>query len=78
MFLYIDISAVSYVIPLIAGIAVAIGSWFYIRFRKAKSKISKTLGIDENAGKEVEGDIVINDEEQGAETTSETSEEKKD
>ena len=78
MFLYIDISAVSYVIPLIAGIAVAIGSWFYIRFRKAKSKISKTLGIDENAGKEVEGDIVINDEEQEAETTPETSEEKKD
>ena len=78
MFLYIDISAVSYVIPLIAGIAVAIGSWFYIRFRKAKSKISKTLGIDENAGKEVEGDIVINDEEQEAETTPEASEEKKD
>jgi|GEM_PF-1639668 len=62
MFLYIDISAVSYVIPLIAGIAVAVGSWFYIHFRRAKSKISHKLGIDENAGKEVEDDIVINDE----------------
>ena len=59
MFLYIDISSVSYVIPLIAGVAVGIGSWVYVRYRKAKSKISKMLGIDENAGKEVEGDVAL-------------------
>lgn len=59
---YIDISSVSYVLPIVVGIAVAIGSWVYIHFRRAKSKISKTLGIDENAGKEVEEDIVISDE----------------
>ena len=63
MVAYIDISSVSYVIPLVVGIAVAIGSWVYIHFRRAKSKISKKLGIDENAGKEVEDDIVITDEE---------------
>ena len=62
--LYIDISAVSYAIPLIAGVAVGIGSWVYFHFRKAKSKVAKTLVIDENAGKEVEEDIVINDEEE--------------
>ncbi|MBP5207046.1 MAG: hypothetical protein J6330_01155 [Clostridia bacterium] len=62
MLLYIDISAFSYAIPLIAGVAVGIGSWLFLRFRKAKQKVSKTLGIDENAGKEVEDDIVINDE----------------
>ena len=61
MLLYIDISAVSYVIPLIAGVAVAVGSWFYLRFRRAKAKVSKTLGIDENAGKEVEEDVVVTD-----------------
>lgn len=66
MLSYIDISAVSYAIPLIAGIAVAIGSWVYLHFRRAKSKVSKTLGIDENAGKEVEEDIVIKDEEDTA------------
>lgn len=60
---YIDISSVSYVLPIVVGIAVAIGSWVYIHFRRAKSKISKKLGIDENAGKEVEDDIVISDEE---------------
>lgn len=70
MIAYIDISSVSYVLPIVVGIAVAIGSWVYIHFRRAKSKISKKLGIDENAGKEVEDDIVISDEE-----TDETSDE---
>ena len=31
-------------------------------WRKVKKKVSKKLGIDENAGKEVEEDIVISDE----------------
>ncbi len=61
MLSYIDISAVSYVIPLIAGVAVAVGSWVYLHFRRAKAKVSKTLGIDENAGKEVEEDVVVSD-----------------
>jgi hypothetical protein len=62
MRLYIDPSAVSYVIPAIAGVAVVVGSWLFLHFRRAKSKVSKKLGIDENAGKEVEEDIVIKDE----------------
>ena len=75
MLLYIDIGAVSYLIPLIAGVAVAVGSWIYLHFRHAKSKVSKTLGIDENAGKEVEGDIVINDEAAQTEQTEEQEKE---
>lgn len=64
MLLYIDPSAVSYIIPAVAGVAVAVGSTVFLLFRRAKSKVSKKLGIDENAGKEVEEDIVIkNDEE---------------
>lgn len=63
MLLYIDISAVSFIIPSVAAIAVAVGSFVYLRVRRAKSKVSKALGIDENAGKEVEEDLVINDEE---------------
>lgn len=62
MRLYIDISSVSYIIPAIAGIAVVIGSTVYLLFRRAKSKVSKKLGIDENAGKEVEEDVVIKDD----------------
>lgn len=68
MLLYIDISAVSTIVPIIAGIAVAIGSWVYLRYRRAKSKVTKTLGIDENAGKEVEEDIILTDD--AAETES--------
>lgn len=79
---YIDISSVSYVLPIVVGIAVAIGSWVYIHFRRVKSKISKKLGIDENAGKEVEDDIVISDEETVEETAEseavETTEENSD
>ena len=76
MLLYIDISAVSYVIPLIAGIVVVISSSVYLVYRKVKSKISKKLGIDENAGKEVEDDVVINDEEvEETENKSEPAEE---
>ena len=74
MLLYIDISAVSYVIPLIVGVAVAVGSWFYLRFRRAKAKVAKTLGIDENAGKEVEEDVVITDPEANGTGTVSTPE----
>ena len=62
--LYIDPSAVSYIIPAIAGVAVVVGSWLYLHFRRAKSKVEKKLGIDENAGKEVEEDVVIKDDEE--------------
>lgn len=72
MRLYIDPSAVTYVIPAIAGVAVVVGSWLFLHFRRAKSKVSKKLGIDENAGKEVEEDIVIKEEEKTKEKPSDT------
>ena len=82
MLLYIDASAVSIIIPAIAGVAVGVGSWLFLRFRRAKSKVSKKLGIDENAGKEVEGDVVIIDDENAdadpEKTEKAEAEEKKD
>ena len=58
---YIDPSVMTYVIQAVAGIAIAIGAFVGIYFRKAKNKINKKLGIDENKNKEVETDeIVIN------------------
>jgi len=56
---YIDPSVMTYVIQAVAGIAIAIGAAVGIYFRKAKNKISKTLGIDENKNKEVESDDII-------------------
>lgn len=63
---YIDPSSVSIVISSIAGVAVAIGATVTILWRKAKKKVANVLHIDENANKEVEDDLVVNDEELNA------------
>ena len=56
---YIDPSAATYLIQVIAGIVFAAAAVLGIYFRKAKKKINKTLNIDENKGKEVESDEII-------------------
>ncbi len=63
--LYLDTSTVTVLITSISGVAVAVGAAAVIFFRKAKKKIAKTLHLDENAGKEVEEEIVLaNDDEE--------------
>lgn len=60
---YLDPSVMTYTIQIVAGIVVAIGAVVGIYWRKAKKKVQDKLGIDENAKKEVEEDIVeITDE----------------
>ncbi|MCQ2430743.1 MAG: hypothetical protein MJ192_10490 [Clostridia bacterium] len=59
---YLDPSVVSYTIQAVAGIVIAAGAVFFVWWRKVKKKVSDKLGIDENAGKEVEGDLVINED----------------
>ncbi len=56
---YIDPSVMTYVIQAVAGVAIAVGAALGIYFRKAKKKMQDKLGIDENAGKEVESDEII-------------------
>lgn len=53
---YIDPSVSTYLIQAIAAVVVAVGGALGIYFRKAKKKVQDKLGIDENAGKEVESD----------------------
>ena len=60
---YIDPSVMTYMIQVVAGIAVAVGAVVGIYFRKAKKKVSEKLGIDENQNKEVESDDFIEEEE---------------
>ena len=55
---YIDPSVTTYIIQAVAGIVVAIGAVVGIYFRRAKKKINKKLGIDENRNKEVESDDI--------------------
>jgi hypothetical protein len=61
---YIDPSITTYVIQAIAGVAVAVGAFVTIYWRRAKKKVNKTLGIDENAKKETEEEIVEFDTEE--------------
>ena len=55
---YIDPSVMTYVIQVVAGIVVAVGAVVGVYWRKAKKKVQDKLGIDVNAKKEVEEDIV--------------------
>lgn len=59
---YIDPSVMTYMIQVIAGIAVAVGAVAGVFFRKAKKKVNEKLGIDENKNKEVESDDILIDE----------------
>ncbi len=56
---YLDPSVMTYVIQAGVGIVVAVGAAVGIYWRKARRKINDKLGVDENANKEVEEDIVI-------------------
>ena len=72
---YLDPSVMTYAIQIIAGIVVAVGAVVGICWRKAKKKVSDKLGIDEDAKKEKEEDIVMTDAE-GTETGSQVEETK--
>ena len=55
---YIDPSVMTYTVQIIAGVAVAVGAVAGVLWRRAKKKVQDKLGIDENANKELEEDIV--------------------
>lgn len=55
---YLDPSVMTYAIQAIAGVVIAVGAVVGVYWRKARKKINNSLGIDENAKKEVEEDIV--------------------
>lgn len=57
-FAYLDPSVMTYTIQVVAGVIVAVGAVVGIYWRKAKKKVQDKLGIDENANKEVEEDVV--------------------
>ncbi len=55
---YLDPSVMTYTIQVVAGVVVAVGAVIGVYWRKAKKKVQNKMGIDENAKKEVEEDIV--------------------
>ena len=59
---YVDPSVVTTAVQVVAGVAVVVGAVVGVAWRRAKRKVQEKLGIDENAGKEVEEDIQFDDE----------------
>lgn len=55
---YVDPSVMSYTVQAIAGVVIALGVVFGVVWRKVKKGANKVLGRDEDAGKEVEDEIV--------------------
>ena len=67
--LYIDPTSTTILLTSISGIVIAVGATAVILWRKAKKKAALLLKINENANKEVEEDLVINEDSE-AETSS--------
>ena len=59
---YIDPAATTVVITSISGIIIAVSATAVILWRKAKKKVATARHIDENANKEVEEELVINND----------------
>ena len=54
---YVDPSVMTYTIQALAGVAVALGAVAGVAFRRTRRALMRMLHIDENANKEVEGDV---------------------
>lgn len=61
--LYLDPAATSALISSLTALVVAVGASGIVIWRKLKKKVDKTLNKDPNANKEVEDELIINDEE---------------
>ena len=55
---YLDPSVMNYTIQVVAGVVVAVGAVVGVYWRKAKKKVQDSLGMDENAKKTVEEDVI--------------------
>ena len=76
--LYIDPAATTVLLSSITAIVVACGATFIIVWRKIKKSAQKVLHIDDSKNKEVEDELVINEEveaEVAATENTETAEE---
>lgn len=51
---YVDPSVMTYTIQALAGVAVALSTVLGVAFRKTRKRLLKAMGVDENAGKEVD------------------------
>ncbi|MCD8117638.1 MAG: hypothetical protein LUE21_11130 [Oscillospiraceae bacterium] len=67
---YVDPSVTTFAIQAVVSVVVVAGAAIGVVWRKTKKKAMNALHIDENAGKEVEDDLVVFDEAAPAEETA--------
>lgn len=72
VYAYIDVSATTYIIQIVAGIVVAAGAVLGVVISKIKKKAKEKFNIDLEK-KETEEDIVVYDDDSVSDSTSETS-----
>lgn len=58
-FAYVDPSVMTYTVQTIAAVVIGTGAVAGLMWRRAVRNAKKVLNIDENAGKEIEDDVVI-------------------
>ena len=56
---YIDPSVMTYAIQALAGIAIALGTFFGLYWRKIRKPVLRFFNLDETAGKEEESDELV-------------------
>ncbi len=61
-FAYVDPSVVTTAVQVVAAVAVTVGAVAGVLWRRAKKKVQDKLGIDENARKEVEEDVLFEED----------------
>lgn len=58
---YIDPSTTTYIVQAVAGIAVAVGAFFMMYWRKLKRKMAEKMNIDADKNKETEEEVRFTD-----------------
>lgn len=59
---YIDPSTTTFVIQAVSGVAIAVGAFVVVLWRKARKKVSQKLNLDENKNKKMEDEVVEYDD----------------
>ena len=71
---YVDPTTTTFLFQALAGVVAVVGTAIVIWWRRAKRKVRKALGIDENKNMEVEDEFAVVDETTDAKAEDETEE----
>ena len=72
---YVDPTTTTFLFQALAGVVAVVGTAIVIWWRRAKRKVRKALGIDENKNMEVEDEFAVVDEQSEESTDAKAEEE---